>query len=241
MSPRKDFFRFFSVILLLLASIFFLESQTQVLSTALKPFQKKEFTVVIDSGHGGMDAGKIGVDGTLEKDVNLSIAGKLKKLLEAADVHVIMTRESDTGLYDENASSKKTQDLTRRAALMNEASPDCIISIHQNSYPEESVQGAQVFYRTGSDTGKALADAIQKELIAHADPQNKRQIKENSSYFLFRKTTAPIAIVECGFLSNWTESKKLVDDEYQQKLAWAIHIGVLQFLNAASVSDITAD
>ncbi|MBO5158276.1 MAG: N-acetylmuramoyl-L-alanine amidase [Lachnospiraceae bacterium] len=193
--------------------------------------KNSSFTVVIDAGHGGFDSGKVGVDGTLEKDVNLKIAKKLEKLLTAADVNVIMTRTEDTGLYSESSSNKKREDMAARVERMNKPLPDCIVSIHQNSYPEESIDGAQVFYYTGSDAGKTLAALIQDELITDVDPSNHRTEKSNSSYYLLKNASAPIVIVECGFLSNWAESKKLVDDAYQQKLAWAIHMGILQFLN----------
>ena len=102
--------------------------------------------VVIDSGHGGNDPGKVGVDGSLEKDVNLQIATKLKTYLEASDVEVIMTRDEDKGLYGEKDSRKKMADMKNRCALINEAKPDLVVSIHQNSYHEENVSGGQVFY-----------------------------------------------------------------------------------------------
>ncbi|MGN0334276.1 MAG: N-acetylmuramoyl-L-alanine amidase [Lachnospiraceae bacterium] len=231
MSSVKELLIILSVFFLLILSVFLIDTQTQVLSGALRQIQKHTYTVVIDSGHGGFDSGKVGIDGTLEKDVNLMIARKLQVLLESSDVEVIMTRTSDQELCDANAPNKKARDLQKRAELMNASRPDCIISIHQNSYPDESIHGAQVFYDTDSEPGKLLAGLIQKELVRGVDPENHRQIKAHDSYYLFRKTSAPIAIVECGFLSNREESKKLVDDAYQQKLAWAIHMGVLQFLN----------
>ena len=194
-----------------------------------------QFTVVIDAGHGGFDSGKVGVDGTLEKDINLIIAKKLEQLLIAADINVIMTRTDDTGLYEESSNNKKRQDMKNRATLMNQAKPDCVVSIHQNSYPQESIDGAQVFYYTKSEEGKLLAALIQDSLIARADPGNHRVEKSNDSYYLLKNVSSPIVIVECGFLSNWAESKKLVDDTYQQKLAWAIHLGILQYLNDSAI------
>ena len=126
--------------------------------------------------------------------------------------------------------------MQNRALLMNESDADCIISIHQNSYPEESIDGAQVFYYAGSEEGKKLASILQHNLIQKADPQNHRTEKANDSYFLLKKVSAPVVIAECGFLSNWEESKKLVDDTYQQKLAWAIHMGLLQYLNESVIN-----
>lgn len=190
-----------------------------------------EFCVVIDAGHGGHDPGKIGINGVNEKELNLLIAQKLKKYLEANDIKVVMTRESDEGLYDEGAPNKKVQDMKRRIAVIDEAAPQVTVSIHQNSYPEEYVHGAQVFFYTGSKEGQELAESVQRKLVEKVDPENRRQIKANDSYYLLKKTGTPVVIVECGFLSNAAEAEKLCEDEYQEELAWAIHMGILQYLN----------
>ena len=121
--------------------------------------------------------------------------------------------------------------MKRRIALIEEADPVVTVSIHQNSYPEEYVHGAQVFYYSGSKEGQKLAEKIQARLIAGVDPENNRQIKANDSYYLLKKTQTPIVIVECGFLSNREEAEKLSTAEYQQKLAWQIHLGILQYLS----------
>ncbi len=192
--------------------------------------EEKKFCVVIDAGHGGADPGKVGIDGSLEKDINLQIAMRLKSLLEAQDVEVVMTRTDGGGLYDEDASNKKVQDMKRRIAVIEEAQPEVVVSIHQNSYHEEYVHGAQVFYYDGSKTGKKLAELIQKRFVINVDPENKREAKGNTSYYLLKKTSRPIVIVECGFLSNQAEAEKLNSEEYQEKAAWAIHMGILQYL-----------
>ena len=121
--------------------------------------------------------------------------------------------------------------MKKRIALIDETNPDVTVSIHQNSYPEEYVHGAQVFYYTGSISGQKLAEGIQKQLVSKVDPENKRQVKANDSYYLLKKTGIPIVIVECGFLSNREEAEKLCDAEYQEQVAWAIHMGILQYLN----------
>ena len=190
-----------------------------------------KYCVVIDSGHGGKDPGKIGINGEKEKDINLAIARKLASLLEQADVKAVMTRTGDAGLYDEDASRKKVQDMKRRIELMEETAPDLVVSIHQNSYPDPSVKGAQVFYYTGSSEGRALAERIQNRLY-RLDPSNRRAVKENNSYYLLKKTTCPIVIVECGFLSNPKEAEALSDAVYQEKAAWQICMGILQYLKA---------
>lgn len=187
--------------------------------------------VVIDAGHGGDDPGKVGINGAKEKDINLQVAERLKLYLEANDIEVVMTRESDEGLYDADASNKKVQDMKRRIEMIDEAAPVLTVSIHQNSYPEEYVHGAQVFYYTGSQEGQQLAEHIQNQLVERADPENKRQVKANDSYYLLKKTGVPIVIVECGFLSNSAEAEKLCSPGYQDRIAWAIHMGILQYLN----------
>lgn len=187
--------------------------------------------VVIDAGHGGVDPGKVGINGANEKDINLQIAGYVRQYLEANDIEVVMTRESDAGLNDADASNKKVQDMKRRIELIDETAPAITVSIHQNSYPEEYVHGAQVFYYTGSREGQALAQIIQEELVARVDPENKRQVKANDSYYLLKKTGSPIVIVECGFLSNKEEAEKLCTEAYQKRVAWAIHMGILRYLN----------
>lgn len=187
--------------------------------------------VVLDAGHGGMDPGKIGINGALEKDVNLEITLLVKEYLEAQDVQVVLTRETEDGLYDEDASNKKVQDMKRRIEIIEQTAPDLTVSIHQNSYPEEYVSGAQVFYYTGSREGQEVAELLQQSLVERVDPENHRQVKANDSYYLLKKTSTPIVIVECGFLSNSAEAAKLCEESYQEKVAWAIHMGILQYLN----------
>ena len=188
--------------------------------------------ILIDAGHGGNDPGKVGVDGTLEKDLNLELAKKLKTLLEQQDMEVMLIREEDRGLYDEDGSNKKVQDMKRRCALINEEQPACVISIHQNSYHEESIHGAQVFYYSTSKESERLANTLQSELVRVAEPENTRPAKANDTYYLLKKTNVPVVIVECGFLSNWEDCAKLQDEDYQDKLVWAIHMGVLKYMNA---------
>ncbi len=231
MTTLKESFVLLCSMFLLICSINLLTPHLKTaLSEQISP-TGKIYTVVVDAGHGGFDSGKVGIDGTLEKDLNLKISKKLEKLLQAADIQVIMTRTDDHSLSNQGTTGQKAQDMKNRAACMNEANADCIVSIHQNSYPDEAIKGAQVFYYHGSDHGKSLAATLQKQLIQKVDPSNHRSEKANDSYYLLKKSTAPIVIVECGFLSNWEESKKLADDTYQQKLAWAIHLGILQYLN----------
>ena len=121
--------------------------------------------------------------------------------------------------------------MKRRIAIMEEAKPLVTVSIHQNSYPEEYVKGAQVFYHKDSKEGERLAALLQESLKERLAPENHRQIKANDSYYLLKKTQIPTVIVECGFLSNAKEAALLAEDEYQDKVAWAIHMGIMQYIN----------
>jgi N-acetylmuramoyl-L-alanine amidase len=217
-----------TVILLLCALI--IGRQGSVAVTSMKSDKQKPI-VVIDAGHGGNDPGKVGVNNALEKDINLSIAKLLKIMLEAEDIEVVMTREEDMGLYDENSKNKKAQDMKNRCSLIRETNPTVTVSIHQNSYHEEYVKGAQVFYYKNSKNAKNLAEIIQEQIKAHVQPDNKRAAKNNASYYILKKTDTTTVIVECGFLSNYEEAAKLIDENYQQKMAWAIHLGILQYIN----------
>lgn len=191
-----------------------------------------DLVIVIDAGHGGRDSGKVAVDNvTYEKDINLAIAYKLKSYLEAEGITVIMTRETDDGLYVESDSNKKAADLRRRIEVIERASPVLVVSIHQNSYHESYVRGAQTFYYTTSTEGKELAEIIQEQLCLSLDPENGRKAKANDSYYLLKKTSVPIVIVECGFLSNPEEAALLATKDYQDRVAFQIHLGVMQYLN----------
>lgn len=221
-----------AIAVMLLASILYVGKEAAVYVTGRSvDAEREKVCVVIDAGHGGDDPGKVGINGVNEKDVNLQIAVLVKQFLEANDIEVVMTRESDEGLYDADASNKKVQDMKRRIEAIEDVSPALTVSIHQNSYPEEYVHGAQVFYYTGSIQGQLLAEAVQGQLIKRVDPENRRRVKANDSYYLLKKTGVPIVIVECGFLSNGGEAEKLCSPDYQQRVAWAIHMGILQYLN----------
>ena len=188
------------------------------------------YTVVVDPGHGGIDPGKVGVNDAQEKDVNLAISMKLKEILEKNDCKVILTRDSDAGLYQESDSNKKMADLRARCQMIDESGADIIISIHQNSFTAESSKGAQVFYQTTSQEGKKLADILQNQLISSLDTENHRVAKANSDYYMLKNTRGTMVIVECGFLSNSQEAELLVQEGYQRRVAWAIALGALQYL-----------
>lgn len=187
-------------------------------------------TVVVDPGHGGKDPGMTGADGLEEKGINLEISLKLRDILEKQGFNVVLTRDTDRGLYDEDASGKKLQDLQRRTERIRKAEPLLTVSIHQNSYSDPDVKGPQVFYFQGSDEGKSLAEAVQKSLNEKLEITDPRSVKGNSSYYLLKKSPAVTVIAECGFLTNPSEAEKLQDEAYQYKVAEALAEGIEAYL-----------
>ena len=188
--------------------------------------------IVVDAGHGGDDPGKIGINDALEKDINLQIALKLQKLLEQNNIKVVMTRDTDQGLYSDGATNKKAEDMQTRCKIIEDSDALFTVSIHQNSYTSPEIQGAQVFYYGQSETRKKLAETLQSALIKQVDPDNHREAKANESYYLLKKTPTPTVIVECGFLSNPAEAELLLQDEYQDKLVNAIYSGIETYLGS---------
>lgn len=217
---------------LLLVSMILLSKETAGYVMNYQALNKEsERIVVLDAGHGGDDPGKVGVNSVLEQDINLAITKRVEALLEANDITVIMTRKDGNGLDEGGSKNKKVQDMKKRLEIIEETKPSLVVSIHQNSYHEESIRGAQVFYYTTSEESRKIAEIMQQQLIERVERENKRAAKANDSYYLLKKTPYPIVIVECGFLSNWTEAELLATEEYQEKVAWAIHMGILQYLN----------
>lgn len=223
----KEYIMLFLLVLLLVLGTFVVYKAVSSLQTLSN---NNRYTVVIDSGHGGIDPGKVGINGAYEKDINLAISLELKKKISKAGCNVIMTRESDTGLYKDGDANKKVSDLRRRVEIMNSQKPDVIISVHQNSFTQESSKGAQVFYQTASIEGKKLAELMQEQLMEDLDKDNHRIAKPNSDYYILKNTTETAIIVECGFLSNTEEAALLCSREYQEKVAQSISDGIMKYL-----------
>lgn len=192
---------------------------------------KGKAVVVLDAGHGGADPGKVGIDGQLEKEINLQVVKKLKAYLEQNDVEVILTRKGDGGLYGPSDRNKKSADMKKRVDIINKAAPDVMVSIHQNSYHEPDISGAQVFYFQGSEEGKRFAQIVQARFDYCLGEENRRQAKANGSYYLLSHAKPVSIIVEAGFLSNRAEAARLETEEYQDKIAWTVAVGILQYLN----------
>ena len=209
-------------------------SDTELAGNGQNESSSDGLSIVIDAGHGGIDPGKVGINDALEKDINLALALKLRDKFTQDAIRIILTRDSDTGLYSEGSTNKKAEDMQTRCKIISDASPIFTVSLHQNSYPSPEVCGAQVFYFGQSQDGKKLADMIQDSLISNVDPDNHRVAKANESYYLLKKTPTPTVIVECGFLSNPTEADLLLTDDYQNLLVDAIYNGIQNYLTEST-------
>lgn len=192
-------------------------------------------TVILDAGHGGEDGGASSASGLLEKGINLDISMKLRDMLRANGIEVIMTREDDRLLYDPNSNyqgQKKKQDLAARLALTEQTEGGILVSIHMNYYPDSRYSGLQVWYSAGNTDSLLLADTIQSRARQLLQPENKRQTKAaTSSIFLLHKAKCPAVLVECGFLSNEEEAARLASEEYRQKVAFVLFSAITEFLN----------
>lgn len=211
----------------LLVCFYYLSREAAVVTVEMN--QKK--VIVVDCGHGGSDPGMIGIDGLKEKDFNLAIGLKVKDALEKRDFQVVMTRDTDTGLYEEASKNKKAQDMQKRILLIQEVRPVLTVSIHQNSYEDSGVKGPQVFYYRDSIQGEELAKILQEKLNEYLQVERPREAKGNTTYYLLRRSPGVLNIVECGFLTNPEEAAMLSQEEYQQKVAEAVADGVAQYVN----------
>lgn len=189
-----------------------------------------KYIITLDPGHGGYDPGKIGVDDSQEKNINLQITLALKQKLTDMGFVVYLTREDDSSLNTETKGTMKTSDLNHRVQIVADHQSDLFVSIHQNSFTDPSVHGAQVFYFTGSEQGKLLAESIHGSIQSNIDPDNERPVKGNSEYMILKKSPCPAVIVECGFLSNPDECTALTSADYQDAMAAAIAEGIWSFI-----------
>ena len=220
---------------LLLVSFLILSKQAAEVSETMSSTENSK-TILVDAGHGGADPGMIGVNGLEEKGINLQIAVKLKDSLEKQGFSVIMTREEDKGLYEEDSRNQKAQDMQCRIAMIKKYRPVLCISVHQNSYQDEAVCGPQVFYYKDSLEGANLAKCIQEELNNRLQVEKPRTEKANSTYYLLKRSEGVLNIVETGFLTNKKEAELLRTKEYQKKCAEAICNGILKFLKTVEIN-----
>lgn len=188
----------------------------------------------IDPGHGGVDPGAVSKSGVLEDEINLAIGLKLKRLVEQSGGIAIMTREEDKGLYTEKSTTlrqMKTEDLINRKELMENAGCEIFVSIHMNSFTNSKYSGSQIFYYDGYPENEKLASIIQEELKNVLNKENRRAAAIRDDVYLIKELPIPSVLVEAGFLSNADEEKLLQTEEYQEKIAWAVYVGIMKYLN----------
>lgn len=225
-----------AVLLLLICFSYFLYSFHFSLSVSSDSAEtEQDFTVLIDAGHGGVDGGAVASDGTEEKHINLQIALLLQQQLGAMGIRTAMTRTTDDSIHDSSAQTireKKVSDIHNRMQLMEETDNCIFVSIHQNKFSDTSLNGTQVFYSPNTTASAQLAQTIQTSVRTLLQTDNTREIeKSGSSIYLLYYARKPAVLVECGFLSNTADLKKLKDTTYQKQLAFCIAAGILEYIN----------
>lgn len=183
-------------------------------------------------GHGKPDEGAESSRGTTEAETNLKIALKLQNLLEQSGATVILTRSDENAIYDLDSKTlkqKKVSDIHNRVKIGNSAQADIFVSIHLNKIQEEQYWGWQCFFKEGNESSIQLAKSIQESLNQTIQKENHRVAMKLDTVYLMKHVEIPISIVECGFLSNPEEEKLLLEDEYQDKLAWGIYNGIMKY------------
>lgn len=185
-------------------------------------------TVIIDPGHGGIDVGTVGIDGSLEKNINLSISLDLYDFLMVSGINTVLTRDGDYEMY--RAGEQRTKsDLYNRMDYINSVPDSILISIHQNHFENEAEWGTQVWYSPNDDISPTIADKILNSVKKNIQPENKRENKKSDdSYYILYKAQKPSVMVECGFVSNENENKRLQDKEYQRDMAYSILVGICE-------------
>jgi len=189
-------------------------------------------TIVLDAGHGSPDEGAESPNGVTEASINLVITKKVQTLLEQSGCNVVLTRSDENGIYDLGSNTireKKVSDIKNRVKIGNESSADAFVSIHLNKIPQSQYYGWQAFFKVNNERSEELAKSLQEELNASIQKENKREALKITGKYIIEHVEIPIAIVECGFLSNPEESYLLQQDEYQSKIAWGIYNGIMDY------------
>ena len=226
----------FSVITLVIVTLSIFEIK-DVSDDVMEYMPVTNKTIILDAGHGGIDPGAMTKDkDTKEKDVNLSITLKIRELLEASGALVILTREDDSSLYQETGNKtirqKYNENLKNRKKIIQESNADMFMSIHLNAFEQSKYYGAQTFYPKGKEDSIGLSKYIQGELKRVVDKTNNREVKARDDIYLLKENEIPSVLIECGFLSNEKEAKLLVDEKYQEKLAWSIYVGIQKYFSS---------
>ncbi len=216
-----------------LMSILFFVEKKEVVSESFG--ELRDETVIIDAGHGGEDGGAEGPEGILEKQINLAVSQKLEHIMNLCGINTDMTRRSDDALYFDEKDSvrqRKVSDIKKRVEKIKNTPRATVISVHQNSFPQDNCKGSQVFFSKGNVQSKDFAKSVQSTLREGVDKTNHRTEKQNDkTIYILENVNCPAILVECGFLTNYEEAKLLKKDTYQTKLAVCITAGFLRYQN----------
>lgn len=232
---KKIFYIVIIIMTFLITFGFFLFREYKTEEVSYLPISNR--IIGIDPGHGGVDPGAVSKNGVKEDDINLKIALKLKRFIEQSGGIAIMTREEDKGLYTSESKTlreMKSEDLKNRRKLIIDADCEAFISIHLNSFPQAKYYGAQTFYMKDDQISQELANVIQEELKHVLDKNNNRQPTARDDVYLLKEMTVPTVLVEGGFLSNALEEKLLTTEEHQEKIAWAIYVGIMKYFSTVN-------
>ncbi|MBR0414373.1 MAG: N-acetylmuramoyl-L-alanine amidase [Clostridia bacterium] len=220
------------IAVLMLCGLYFLFSKPQHIKA--QTTAKKTQTIVLDCGHGGPDGGAVGADGTLEKDINLSLGFALREILLQNGYTVVMTRETDDFICDDHSASLREQnvsDLHNRLKIA-ESYPDSVfISLHMNNFSQKQYWGSQLFYSPNHPNSRVLAEAIRSRLVQSVQKGNERALKQmDSSVYIIYRATHPALLLECGFMSNQKELNRFKDKKYRSNFAFAVFLGINDYL-----------
>lgn len=224
-------FLFFTLILLFLMQQgeYHTEAGTADTDSAMMP------CIVLDAGHGGEDGGAVGVNGLLEKTVNLKVAENLHDILRLSGIPVVMTRTEDKMLSDPDAAisgKRKMTDLRSRLKIAQAIPEGVLVSIHMNSFSQAKYRGLQVYYSPNHKGSAVLAETIQEGVKTYFQPDNQRQIKQaDSSIYLLAQCDRPAVLIECGFLSNPEECACLGDEAYLGEMSTVIFSAICHYLS----------
>lgn len=230
---RKIIIAIITAFLIILSVLLYLTFMANSAARVVSSSPNEPKTVIIDAGHGGEDGGAIGIDGTVEKNINLDIALKLESILKFYGFDVVMTRTKDVMTCDEGLDSlrkRKVSDIHNRFDLMKKYPDAVFISVHQNKFEDSSQHGTQVFYSGNNEKSKKLAERIQSSIVSELQNDNSRVVKRSGSgIYLLYHAKNPAVLVECGFISNAAEVKNLNNENYRMKLAILIADGLLKY------------
>lgn len=222
----SSFFKTHSVLTIFVLIMFVLSiGFSQIVAYSVSNYNG--ITIVIDAGHGGRDGGSVGVNGTIEKEINLKYALTLKEKLVDSGYRVELTRRTDDGLYSETALNKKMSDMRARFNIIQKTNPNLVISIHMNSFNSPTARGAITYYRNGDEASKRCADLVQASLNIYCEaPSAQGKVGD---YYILNCSYYTSILIECGFISNPEEEQLLNTDSYREKFIDAVYSGILLY------------